>query len=80
MSKAGFFDSLIASAVLSFAFILETTFNYYFPFQDHNYAVWASYWLYLSDPLSSTFTPITLLFAIHLLLSSMIARKYRDKI
>jgi len=38
------------------------------------YAVWGNYWLYLSDPLSSTFIPITLLFAIHLPLSSMIAR------
>jgi len=70
--EVGFFDSLISLAVLSVAFILETICGYYFSFQDHNYAVWASYWLYLSDPLNSTFIPITLLFAIHLPLSSVI--------
>ena len=72
--EVGFFDSLISLAVLSVAFILETVCGYYFTFQDHNYAVWASYWLYLSDPLNSTFIPITLLFAIHLPLSSVIVR------
>ena len=72
--EVGFFDSLISLAILSVAFILETVCGYYFSFQDHNYAVWASYWLYLSDPLNSTFIPITLLFAIHLPLSSVIVR------
>jgi len=72
--EVGFFDSLISLAILSFAFILETTGNYYFSFQDHCYAVWGSYLLYLSNPLSSTFIPITLLFAIHLPLFSMIVR------
>jgi len=67
--RVRFFDSLISLAFLSVAFILETAMNYYFSFQDHNYAIWASYCLYLSDPLSSTFIPITLLFAIHLPLS-----------
>ena len=47
---------------------------HYFSFQDHRYAIWGSYLLYLSNPLSSTFIPITLLFAIHLPLSSMIVR------
>jgi len=34
--EVGSFDSLISLAFLSFAFILETTCNYYFSFQDHN--------------------------------------------
>ena len=71
--EVGFVDSLITLAVLSLSFVLETTSGYYFSFQTQ-YGFWGAYWLYLQDPLNSTIIPLMLLFAIHLPVSSTIAR------
>lgn len=76
--EVGYLDSVISLAILSFAFTLATTINYYYSFQEIHHSVsWVAYVLYVPYPFIVTLIPVSLLFAIHFPLSSLIARACR---